>query len=380
MQPFTSSTSATPTRPVATPSLLRYRRHLEATARWIVSSVRAGNGGSSAVFSAAGGWSRPYPETTGYLVPTAIALEAELPGIVRAGTAVALGEWLLQIQRDDGAWSAGLHPPRGASRASVFNTGQVMKGLVALHDHTSDPRWIQAASRALAWLEAGQQGDGLWSTRDYRDEGTPSYYTEVLAPMIEVARRAGGEDVARVRTGLDTVCGRMLPSGAFARWGFSADAPAFTHTIGYTLRGIIDCANLLGAWHEYRGFVVPALEVLMRRSELAAGALPGAFDEQWRRRGKFVCLTGNAQVALCILAWEEHEPDLRLVSAAARMIDYVCLAQRLRGPSGVRGGVAGSAPLWGPYMRMRLPNWAAKYHCDALLSISARIVREILAA
>jgi hypothetical protein len=45
---------------------------------------------------------------------------------------------------------------------------------------------------------------------------------------------------------------------------------------------------------------------------------------------------------------------------------------------GLRGAVAGSAPLWGDYMRMRYPNWAAKYHCDALMGVMARVERELV--
>jgi hypothetical protein len=33
----------------------------------------------------------------------------------------------------------------------------------------------------------------------------------------------------------------------------------------------------------------------------------------------------------------------------------------------VRGGIAGSLPIWGDYSRFEYPNWAAKFFADALL-------------
>ena len=112
------------------PTLDRYRRHLRATGRWLVRSVRPG-GGSAAYFSPLAGWSRPYPETTGYLIPTLLRLGQEYPADGGENAALRAGRWLLEIQRPEGAWNGGLHPPRGGGKPSVFNTGQVLDGMLA---------------------------------------------------------------------------------------------------------------------------------------------------------------------------------------------------------------------------------------------------------
>ena len=39
----------------------------------------------------------------------------------------------------------------------------------------------------------------------------------------------------------------------------------------------------------------------------------------------------------------------------------------LHAHQGIRGGIPGSDPIWGDYLTMALPNWAAKYFIDALL-------------
>ncbi|HET7275805.1 MAG TPA: hypothetical protein VFI91_11625 [Longimicrobiaceae bacterium] len=365
----------------ALPSVRRYFAHLDATAGWLQRSIFHGRGGSCAHFSHVAGWSKPYPETTGYLIPTLLHLHSLFPARCLHQDALATGRWLLSIQGREGSWAGGLHPPRGNGRPSIFNTGQILKGMIALYNFTEDQEWLDAATRGAAWLARGVGNNGLWEGGDYRAQDTPSYYTHVVWPMLEVWSCAGDDKVRDAAVSvLDRIVDRRLPNGVIQGWGFAEDEPAFTHTIAYTLRGILESARLLNAWDRYSHAAVPALEVLIRRSELAGGRLPGAFDANWQRDGNYVCLTGNAQVAICVLLMESRSPDLRLVSAAARMVDYVCSTQRLRSPvAGVRGAVAGSAPVWGPYMRLRYPNWAAKYLCDALLRLIERVEREAVA-
>jgi folate-dependent phosphoribosylglycinamide formyltransferase PurN len=40
---------------------------------------------------------------------------------------------------------------------------------------------------------------------------------------------------------------------------------------------------------------------------------------------------------------------------------------------GIRGGIAGSSPVWGDYIRLAIPNWAAKFFIDALLDKEAAL-------
>jgi hypothetical protein len=351
-----------------------YERHLAATAEWLLRSIEHGQGGSCAYFSLAGGWSRPYPETTGYLIPTLLRLSQTLQGFDGEERAVALGSWLLTLQGSDGWWRGGVHPPKGDPGPSVFNTAQVLQGLVALHDLTGEDRWLAGAQRAGRWLAAGVDHDGLWAGGDYRAAGTPSYYTYAAWPMLEVAERCGDEAIRSAATGvLDAILRRRRENGSFAEWGFSEGVPAFTHTIAYTLQGLIASARLLDDWERYGKPVEKGLWTLAQRTEETDGRLAGRLDDDWEPGAGYVCLTGNAQLALCLLELDEREPDTRLRRAAARLVDVVCGAQRLRAPlGGVRGAVAGSAPVWGRYMILRYPNWAAKYHCDALLRLLNR--------
>ena len=361
------------------PTLKTYEHHLEKTADWLLRSIRKGRGGSCAHYTPLVGWSRPYPETTGYLIPTLLRLEGRVPGREFRKEAVGLGEWLLSIQMDSGAWQGGLYPARGEAKPSIFNTGQILAGMAALYDATGEARWLEGAGRGADWLAAGVNQKGHWSRQDYRCAVTPSYYNHVAWPMLEVWRQTqNGALRGAAERVLRFVLWRRKKDGSFDGWAFSESLPAFTHTIAYTLRGLQESARLLDNWETYGTPAIQALELLARRAELASGALAGAYAEGWEAVKGYSCLTGNAQIALCLLVWEEREKDLRIVNAAAKLVDFVCAKQKLGALSaGVRGAVAGSAPLWGGYMRMRYPNWAAKYHCDALMMLMDRLRKEM---
>jgi len=353
----------------------RLERHLAATAEWLERSIQRGSGGSCAYFSPAGGWSRPYPETTGYLIPTLLELEEVLPGFAGAGRAEGLGAWLLSIQDTEGWWRGGVHPPKGDSEPSVFNTAQILQGLVALHDRTGEDRWISAARRAGRWLAAGVDESGLWPGGDYRSDVTPSYYSYAAWPMLEVATRCGDDEMIRkaAEGALDAILARRRPNGTFALWGFTEDEPAFTHTIAYTLQGFVSSARLTGDWDRFGKPAEEGLRALASRASEAEGRLPGRLDDDWGPAAGYLCLTGNAQIALCLLDWDEVAPAPGRERTAALLAGAVCSAQRLRSPlPGIRGAVGGSAPLWGRYMVLRYPNWAAKYHCDALMRLLSR--------
>ena len=196
--------------------------------------------------------------------------------------------------------------------------------------------------------------------------------------MLEVWKLVGDDSIREAAERvLSVFLERRCENGAFEQWGFEKDKSSFTHTIAYTLRGFLESARMMNNWCRYGEPAMEALEVLLRRAELNGGRLSGAYDMKWKGKREYSCLTGNVQIAICLLVLEEQAPDLRLVNGAAKLVDYVCSCQRTNIPkSGLRGGIAGSKPIWGKYMMMRYPNWVAKYHADALMRLMKRLERE----
>ena len=344
--------------------------HLRSAYDWLERSRSARYGGSRASFSVVRGWSRPYPETTGYIIPTVLEAGHVLGDRSAFSRALTYGTFLLRIQRLDGAWDGHLYPARHPA-PSVFNTAQILKGMCALARTTGEERWRSAALRGARWLAEHLESDGRWRVGNYRSEANPTYYTQVAWPMLETAALSGDGPIREGAVlALEGYADRRNAEGLFSECGFGGKDLAFTHTIAYTLRGFLESARLLNQWARYGTIVVPALQRFRELALERRGKIGGAYYPDWRSDDRYVCLTGNAQLAICMLIVYERDGDARWIAGARALVDEVCRHHALEHPlPGVRGAVPGSAPLWGAYMRLRYPNWAAKYFCDALVRL-----------
>lgn len=354
-----------------------YEKHLHATIQWLKRSSHS-LGGSSAYFRLYAGWNKPYPETTGYIIPTLLNYSKQFQSQSHESLAVEYGDWLLNIQNPDGSWNGGFYPPQKLN-PSVFNTGQILLGLLALHQYHHEAKWEEAAHRGANWLVQQLEPDGLWEKGHYGDFN-PTYYTRIAWPILAVGKSSGDsrlmESAIRV---LDKLADRRNANGTFSNWGFKKNQPAFTHTIAYTIRGFIEASLILDDWEKYGGKVEDTLNKIYTLAELNRGRLAGAYDTNWEPVNYYSCLTGNVQLAICLMKWHEHNHDLRLVNAASKLIDYVCDTQYLNSPfQFLNGAVAGSNPIWGRYLIFRYPNWAAKFHADALMMLLDTIKKEQL--
>jgi hypothetical protein len=88
--------------------------------------------------------SRPYPEVSGYLIPTLLSWNQD-------EMAHRLARYLVSCQTSEGAW---LDPVHNLPR--MFDTAMVVYGLRSLSDRT----YLPAINRGLAWLRphVGEQG------------------------------------------------------------------------------------------------------------------------------------------------------------------------------------------------------------------------------
>ena len=106
----------------------------------------------------------------------------------------------------------------------------------------------------------------------------------------------------------------------------------------------------------------------MAAVQRADGWLAGTYKDGWLADAGYACLTGVAQMSLnwTRLAQATGADELRAHASSA--LAYLKTTHRLdHADAAVRGGVAGSAPIWGDYSRFEYPNWAAKFFADALM-------------
>ncbi|WP_053334302.1 formyltransferase family protein [Gemmatimonas phototrophica] len=344
---------------------------MRAAAAWLERAQDAtSDGGIVGRYSLRNGWSSSYPETTGYLVPTLLALATSLNAprfVERAKRAI---DFLLTVQLPSGAFPGGeVH--ENTSVPSVFNTGQILNGLQAWHAHSHDQRVLDAAIRAAEWLCTVQDTDGAWRQHIYNGLVT-TYTTHASCWLAEFGQyTAEPRYVRAAERHMDWALSHQdAETGWIDLMGFSPDdhraRQGVTHTIAYTLWGVLATAEVCGRTDAIAA-VTKAAEGILRRVELS-GTLPGILNRNWRKASDFTCLTGNAQMALIFLRLYSGDNDPRKLNVALRLIDAVCGAQQLdHGNPGVRGGIAGSFPVWGSYIYASLPNWAAKFFIDAVL-------------
>jgi hypothetical protein len=353
--------------------------HLRAAAQWLAAAQDSqSDGGVAGRYQLNRGWTSSYPETTGYIIPTFLALSRALPGAGFRERAERAVGFLLSLQLPGGGFP-GLEIADNRTAPSPFNTGQILHGLTAWHRETGDEEIRTAAERAVQWLLSLQDTDGAFRRYAYEDRAS-AYSAYLACRLAEWGDYAGDRAaLAAANRHLDWTIAHRRTNDWIALAGFDqhqhqADE-AFTHTIAYTLAGILSTAETLGRGDGINA-AAAAAERLARRLELSR-FLPGLIGSDWRGRGRYACLTGNCQMALIWFRLHSLSRNLRLVNAASKAIDLVKLAQPMRNPNpGLFGGVPGSDPVHGSYIKGAVPNWAAKYFIDALLE-KRRVLSEL---
>lgn len=343
--------------------------HLLAAARWLCAAQDSqGDGGIAGRYRLDRGWTSSYPETTGYLVPTLLALDKVLPGSAYAGRAARAIDFLLKVQLPDGSFP-GMEITENTTEPAAFDTGQILNGLTAWHRETGDPRALAAAERAARWLIEAQDSDGAYRKHTYL--AMPTTYTAHLTCWL-AEWGAYAKDESSLRAAerhLDWVLSQAAPNGWIAKMGFNREQheadEAYTHTIAYTIWGVL-LISLLTGRNDGLAVAERAAEGMLRLTEISH-RLPGVVSN-FKTRNKAVCLTGNAQMALIWFKLHSLKPNLRFVNGALKAIDLIKAAQPMTGRNlGITGGIAGSDPIGGPYIINAFPNWAAKFFIDALL-------------
>jgi len=343
--------------------------HLGAVIEWLcfAQDVRRDEpdaGGVSAGWSFEDGWLPSYPETSGYIVETLIAAAGVLGRPALIERAQRIIDWELAIQRPDGAFPGHFGEP--GSEPVIFNTGQIMHGMLAGFLQLRRAECQEAALRAGHWLARAQDPDGCW--RAFEHNGVPhTYNTRTSWALLTTALIAGDptQKTAALRN-LDWALAQQDESGWFAHNAFVPHREPFTHTIAYAIRGLLESGVLLGGGR-YVDAAVKAARALAR-AQHADGWLAGTYDVHWAPRARYCCLTGVAQMSINWMRCAHEAGAVELRDKASRALSFLKRRQRLDDDDEVaRGSLAGSAPIWGAYSRFEFPNWAAKFFADALM-------------
>lgn len=325
------------------------------------------DGGVAKNFSLKTGWSSSYPETTGYIVPTLVAHAKQSGNADHLARAKRMLDWLVSIQFDSGAFQAGSVGAKNLVPVT-FNTGQILIGLACGVAEFGEAYRVPMR-KAADWLVNTQAADGSWPHNQsplVEFAGEKAYDTHVAWGLFEAARLEpdapyGAAGIKNVRWAVTI----QADNGWFDKCSIKNPATPATHTIGYTLRGILE-----GYAHSND----PALLAAARKTAdglLGAlnldGFLPGRLDRRWRPAARWVCLTGSVQNATNWMLMWRHTGEAKYLEAAFAANRYVRRTLAMDGDADVRGAVKGSFPVDGDYDPWVYPNWAAKFMVDSCL-------------
>lgn len=346
-----------------------HRTHLQAAIDWLcrAQDVRAAAfdaGGVAAGWSFEDGWLPGYPETTGYIIETFIAAADLLGRPELVARAQRMIDWELSLQHQDGAFPGHFGEP--GSHPVIFNTGQIMHGMVAGATSLERPECLDAAVRAGWWLVREQDADGCFR-RSEHNRVPHVYNTRAMWALVATGQLAGEDKLVEcARRNLDWALTQQTECGWFRTNAFTEGAAPFTHTIAYAIRGFLESGVLLDDVRYLEAAERAARGVM--RVQRADGWLGGRYGDGWVTTSTYACVTGIAQMALNWLRLAQITGQQAFTEAARRAIGYVKRTQRLADEDEiVRGAIPGSAPIWGDYSRFEFPNWAAKFFADALV-------------
>jgi hypothetical protein len=316
------------------------------------------------------GWQSSYPETTGYIIPTMLALSAFYERVALSERAFRMAAWEEEIQLGGGAvmGSVVTAPPSPA----VFNTGQVIFGWLAAFKESGRQGYLDAALRAGDYLVSVQAEDGSWDNGDSRFalKGATTYNVRVAWALIELGQAVGKTNyLDSARRFIELALRRQRPNGWFMQNCLNDPERPLLHTIVYATRGLLESGICLND-QRYVESALKTLDALLS-CQRPDGGIPGRLASDWSPQAEWDCVTGDAQAAVVWLRAHSITGKLEYKDAARKAIEFVKRTQNLEHPnSGIRGGVKGSFPFDGPYGQCEMLNWAAKFFCDALVMIN----------
>ena len=342
-------------------------RSLDAAIIYLMRTIDAcGGNASSKGYKVLSGWMPPYPETSGYIIPTLYQVGLHKSDQAYADTAEKIGYWLLSIQRKDGGFVGREYGK--LSRPIVFNTGMILIGLNRLFAETRQESFAIACDRAAEFLVRSADESGCF-VRHLSNDIIHTYNVRAAWGLYQRGVTASDSrfiDVARKNA--DWTLTQQLPNGFFNNNRFKPGGPANSHGLAYIIRGLYEI-HKLSADPRYLDAVRLTADQICDLYE-KNGWLAATFDEDWQYTAKFTCLTGCAQLAIVLLKLCDEQPNSRYEAIAEQLIKDVARTQYLDNTN-VRhfGAIKGSQPIYGGYAPLQYPNWATKFFIDALLKL-----------
>ena len=344
-------------------------KSLNANLTWLINSFDHNkNKGSSGTRTLRGKWGDVYPETTGYLVPTLYRLGELLDRKDACELALSQLEFFKSIQNEDGSF----FQATDNDQPIIFDTAQILEGLLFIAHTCKDPKPIlKMIILAVDWLGLQLDAEGVFTDYNYVENYNPAYYARVAWLMASAELIKYSKPRTKTKALIKRIATLQNKNKTFSDWSLHPNQPANTHTIAYTLRGLMECTDITHDRKIRRTFLASAKKM---RDVILESGIAGAYDQEWNGDYDFQCATGNAQLAILYTKLYRRSGDKLYLGTIVPLLLPLIKSQRKRFIH--KGAIPSSIPISGPYQRYKYTNWTQKFYCDAILELFSGIGRD----
>lgn len=358
-------------QPVVGQNLERSRRAVD----WLIQAQKAtpDSGVSMGFFPAdihLPRWRPSYPETTGYIISSLLNFSQQQKDSEIREHALAMAHWEVEVQMLSGAVQGGPVCPIDKQSPAVFNTGMVLDGWTSVLEDHPDEIILKASNSAAHFLLKDQGEDGHFQTHGpfVTPNRIKTYNVLCGWGLYRLGTLVGNPAYKKAAIDVgEAALSQQQANGWFSNNCLNRPKAPLTHTIGYTLQGLLELGSL--ANHDsFIHAVQKGVDPLLAKIH-PNGFLAGRFYSDWQPACFSSCLTGSAQIAIVCFRLFEILGEKKYQMAGDKLINFLKGVQCLDSeePSLV-GALAGSFPLFiGGYMTGGYPNWATKYFLDGLM-------------
>lgn len=334
--------------------------HLREAANWLLHAQDStGGNGYAHSYHLIHGWQAPYPETTGYIIPTLLRANVHLNDDRILDSTKRAIAWLIKTQSPDGSF----FDLQG--RPQVFDAGQILIGLNYVFEYHPDLYQVKdALERTAQWLVSVQEDDGSFVKFAYNNR-PHTYYSRVGSALIKAGKLLN--DTVILNAGLkniDWVIKQQQENGFFRHLSFD-DSPPFLHTMVYVVEGLLDAFALTNETRYYESALKFSSRLLLE--DEGTCALRSQYASDFTVKNPHICTTGLAQWAGICFVIEKINGDLRYKDSGFKNVHLVKQLHVFSKDHYIHGALPGSAPVYGNYLRMAFPNWGVKFFMDSIM-------------
>ena len=348
--------------------------HLQRAIDWLAHAQQiTKDGGVSSSFSLIFGWGSSYPETSGYIIPTLINYYYIVKEKIYLEICKNIANWECSIQQVDGGFQGDVISKE--KKTTIFNTGQVILGLVRAFKELKNQKYLTCAIKAGDLLVNLQEKDGNWIKNCFNN--VPHTYNVrvawALLELFQITNEKKYEEAALKN--LKWALKQKLDNYWFHKNSFKTNQHPLLHNIAYSIRGFLESGLILENKNLKNVALNSSLKLLSYYEKY--GFLPAHFNSNWQSNDFYSCLTGDAQLSIIWLKLYQIYKDKKFLLNAIKLNNYLKSNQILNsGWIDIDGAIKGSDPIWGLYNMFSFPNWATKFFCDALM-LENDILRDI---